>query len=66
MKSSKDEVSARLARMIDEIRTRYTIAYYPSVQQPKGKFCAIKIRIAPQVEKREGKLLVRTKTGYYR
>jgi Ca-activated chloride channel family protein len=66
MKSSKDEVSSKLAKMIDEIRTRYTIAYYPSVQQSKGKFCTIKLRIAPEVEKREGKLLVRTKIGYYR
>jgi VWFA-related protein len=66
MKSSKDEVSAKLAQLIDEIRTRYTIGYYPSVKQPKGKFCEIKIQIRAEAQKREGRLLVRTKKGYYR
>lgn len=66
MKSSKDEVSAKLAKMIDEIRTRYTIAYYPSVQQPKGTFCKIKVQIRDEAQKREGHMQVRTKTGYYR
>jgi VWFA-related protein len=66
MKSSKDEVSAKLARMIDEIRTRYTLAYYPSVPQGKGKFCQIKVRMTPEAEKRAGRLAVRAKTGYYR
>ncbi len=66
MKSSKDEVSTKLGQMIDEIRTRYTIFYYPSVKQPKGAFCRIKVRIRPETDKREGKMLVRTRTGYYR
>jgi VWFA-related protein len=66
MKSSKDEVSAKLAQLINQIRTRYTIGYYPSVKQPKGKFCEIKIQIRTETQKREGRLLVRTKKGYYR
>lgn len=66
MKSSKDEVSARLAKMIDEIRTRYTIAYYPSVKQPKGKLCKIRLQIRRETVKQEGKMLVRAKSGYYR
>lgn len=66
MKSSKDEVSTKLAQLIDEIRTRYTLGYYPSVKQPKGKFCEVKIRVREELQKREGRLLVRTKQGYYR
>ena len=66
MKSSKEEVSAKLAQMIDEIRTRYTIGYYPAVKQPKGTFCEIRVRIRAETSKRDGPLLVRTKTGYYR
>lgn len=66
MKSNKDEVSEKLAKMIDEIRTRYTIAYYPSVQKPKGEFCKIKIQISSEAQRREGHMQVRTKTGYYR
>ena len=65
-KSSKDEVSTKLAQLIDEIRSRYTLGYYPSVKQPKGKFCEIKLLIRAETQKREGRLLVRTKQGYYR
>lgn len=66
MKSSRDQVSTKLAQMIDEIRTRYTIGYYPSVKQLKGKFCEIKLQISPDAEKRLGRTVVRTKKGYYR
>jgi VWFA-related protein len=66
MKSSKEDVGAKLAQLIDEIRTRYTIGYYPSVEQPKGKFCQIKLKISEDSESRAGRLMVRTKKGYYR
>jgi VWFA-related protein len=66
MNSSKKDISTKLAKMIDDIRTRYTIGYYPSLKEAKGKFCEIKLKIAGDAEKREGKLLVRTKKGYYR
>jgi hypothetical protein len=66
MKSSKEEVSAKLAQLIDEIRTRYTVGYYPSAQQPKGKFCQIKLQIKKETEKHQGSMLVRTRQGYYR
>ncbi len=66
MNSSKQEVSTKLAQLIDDIRTRYTIGYYPSVTQPKGKFCEIKLQVKPEIQKREARMLVRTKQGYYR
>jgi VWFA-related protein len=66
MTSSREEVSVKLAQLIDEIRTRYTLGYYPSAKQPKGKFCKIRLRTSVEVQKREGPLLVRTKQGYYR
>jgi VWFA-related protein len=66
MKSSKEDVSTKLAELIDHIRTRYSFGYRPSVEQPTGKFCKIKLTVVPKVEKREGKLVVRTRAGYYR
>jgi len=66
MTSSKEDVSAKLAQLIDEIRSRYTLGYYPSVRQPKGKFCEIKVQVRSEARKREGPLVVRTKKGYYR
>jgi VWFA-related protein len=66
MTSSKEDVSAKLAQLIDEIRTRYTLGYYPSVKQPRGKFCELKVLIAGGAQKREGRMVVRAKKGYYR
>ena len=66
MRASKEEVSTKLAELIDHIRTRYSFGYRPSVEQPSGKFCKVKLTVAPGVEKREGKLAVRTTAGYYR
>jgi hypothetical protein len=66
MKSSKDEIGTKRAQLIDEIRSRYTLGYYPSGKQPTGKFCEIKLRIRAETQKREGRLIVRTKQGYYR
>lgn len=66
MKSNKEDVSRKLSEVIDHIRTRYSFGYRPSVEQPPGKFCRIKLTVAPRVEKREGKLAVRTSAGYYR
>ena len=47
-------------------RTRYTLGYYPSVKQPKDKVCELKVLITLEAQKREGRVLVRTKKGYYR
>ena len=66
LRSSKEEVSSKLAELIDHIRTRYSFGYRPSVEQPPGKFCKIKLAVTPKVEKREGKLAVRTSAGYTR
>jgi len=32
MHASKSAITTKLAELIDEIRTRYTIGYYPSVR----------------------------------
>lgn len=66
MKSSKADVATKLAELIDQIRTRYSLGYHPSTQQPAGKFCEIKVNLSPGIEKREGAVLVKAKRGYYR
>lgn len=66
MKASRAEVSGRLANLIGAIRTRYTLAYVPNVSRPDGRFCTIKLKLTPGVEKREGRLVIRAKRGYYR
>jgi len=61
--SSKEEVSGKLAELIDHIRTRYTFGYRPSRAQTPGTFCKIKLKMAPSIEKREGKVAIRTRSG---
>jgi VWFA-related protein len=65
MKAEQDEVNLALAKVIDHLRTRYSLGYESSNPKRDGKFRKIKLRLAPEVEKREGKLVMRTKQGYY-
>jgi hypothetical protein len=45
---------------------RYSLGYHPSVQRPKGKFCSIKVKLAPEVKKSVGDVVVEARQGYYR
>lgn len=60
------KVSVKMAQLIDQIRTRYALGYHPTADNQKGKFREIRLEIAPEVLKREGKMIVETKKGYYR
>lgn len=66
MKTGKNEVSTKLAALIDQIRSLYSLGYRPSLQQREGKFCRTEVKLSPGVEAREGKLLIRSRRGYYR
>jgi VWFA-related protein len=55
----------RLAEMIDDIRLRYTLAYHPSAKKPAGRFCTIKVKLAPEIA-RQKNVIVEAKRGYYR
>jgi len=37
---------------LQAIRSRYTLGYYPSVKQPKGKFCEINVQVRSGARKR--------------
>ncbi len=60
------ELQQKLAMMIDDLRMRYSLGYHPSAQKPKGKYCAIKVRLAPETKKTLGNVLVEARQGYYR
>jgi len=62
----KKELSEKLALMIDDLRMRYTLGYHPSAQKPKGKYCAIKVKLAPATKKAVGNAVVEARQGYYR
>lgn len=62
----KKELNDKLAALIDDLRMRYSLGYHPSAQKPKGKFCRIKVELAPEARKAVGKVVVEARQGYYR
>lgn len=63
---SAKKLQARLAGLIDDLRMRYSLSYHPSVKKPKGTFCSIRVKLAPEVSKTQKDLQVEAKQGYYR
>ena len=63
---SSKKISAKMADLIDQIRTRYAIGYHPFMDDQPGRFREIRLEVAPEVQKREGKLIIETRRGYYR
>jgi len=66
LSSSAKQTSARLAALLDEIRSRYTLGYRPLMQRPAGTFCSIQLQLTPEAAARLGKITLRTRAGYYR
>jgi hypothetical protein len=66
LKSSKEEVATKLAKLIDRVRSRYSLAYKPSAEQPAGKFCRIEVKLSHGAAAREGQVLIGTRRGYNR
>lgn len=65
LKTKKDNVETRLAELIGQLRTRYAIGYVSSNTSKDGKYRKIKLTLSPEVEKREGKLDIIARRGYY-
>jgi VWFA-related protein len=63
VEADRKHSSERLAKVIDDIRMRYSLAYHPPGAKPAGKFCAIKVKVSREAGK---DLLVQAKQGYYR
>ena len=71
LNTSKKEVAARLADLLDELRARYTLSYVPSNTKPAGKFCKTEVALAANAYGehtglRKSEVAVRTRRGYYR
>jgi VWFA-related protein len=62
----KKELQEKLALLIDDLRMRYSMGYHPSTQKPKGKYCAIRVKLAPDARKALGKVELEARQGYYR
>lgn len=63
--SQPERVDAKLSELIGLLRHRYSFGYIPANTQMDGKFRKIKLKITPEVEKREGGVTILAKQGYY-
>jgi VWFA-related protein len=66
VESSGKKLDRQLAGLIDEIHLRYCLGYRPSSAKARGKYCAIKVKLSPELRKSQKHLLVEAKSGYYR
>jgi len=63
--ADKSEVEAKLAESFRNLRSRYSMGFRPDDVKDTESFRRIKVKITPATIKRRGKLVVRTKPGYY-
>jgi VWFA-related protein len=64
IETSQKHMQEHLALLIDNLRSRYTLAYHAS-PQPKGKYSAIKVRLTPEAQKSAGHVTIASRQGYY-
>jgi VWFA-related protein len=63
--SNSRRMPEKLAAMIDSIRARYTLGYKPAPDE-SGRFRELRVRLAPDAERRVGRANVVAKRGYWR
>lgn len=61
----KDDVTATLALLIERLRNRYSLGYTPLNAKQDGRFRNIKLKVLPEVERREGEMTIVARKGYY-
>jgi Ca-activated chloride channel homolog len=61
----KDDVTAKLASLIERLRSRYSLGYTPLNAKRDGKFRNIKLKVSPEVERRAGEVTIVARKGYY-
>jgi VWFA-related protein len=61
----KDDVTVKLAGLIERLRSRYSLGYTPTNEKRDGRFRNIKVRLSPQAERRIGEMTIVARKGYY-
>jgi len=59
-----DEIDATLNRLVENISASYSLAYTPTNTARDGKRRRIRVELNPEVEKREGKVVLLSRRGY--
>jgi VWFA-related protein len=61
----KDDVTVKLARLIERLRSRYSLGYTSLNEKRDGRFRNIKVKLLPAAERREGEVTIIARKGYY-
>jgi VWFA-related protein len=63
--SDKPELIDRaFQNLVDHLRTRYSLGFVSSNTKRDGSFRKLKVDVSPAIQKREGRLVVKTRRGY--
>jgi VWFA-related protein len=60
-----EHASVHLTEIIDLLYAHYGFGYLPSNQRRNGKFRRIRLSVSPEVERREGGVIIKTRDGYF-
>jgi VWFA-related protein len=63
--ADKKEVDEKLGEMFARLRSRYSLGFKPSNTREDGQLRHLKLQLTPEAVKRNGKVIVVTKQGYY-
>jgi VWFA-related protein len=59
------DAGKKLGQAIERLRARYSLGYLPTNEKWDGKYRRISLTVTPEVEKREGKVIIQARKGYF-
>jgi VWFA-related protein len=59
------DAGKKLGEAIERLRVRYSLGYLPTNEKWDGKYRRIELTVTPEVERREGRVIVQAIKGYY-
>jgi hypothetical protein len=65
VKVEGSDAGKKLSQAIERLRARYSLGYLPTNEKWDGKYRRISLTVTPDVERREGKVRVQVRKGYF-
>ncbi len=65
VKIERIDAGKKLSQAIERLRARYSLGYLPTNEKWDGKYRRISLTVTPEVEKREGKVIIQARKGYF-
>lgn len=59
------DAGKKLGQAIERLRARYSLGYLPTNEKWDGKYRRISLAVTPDVERREGKVIIQARKGYF-